>query len=214
MTGLLIAFAIAILVPLFVSTWRTSLIGLAVQGILLSAIALEHRALGAVDLAHAIGDLALLRTLVVPAVLYRSMKSRKVLSRNDVIPPNLFSWALAIGIVVVAFRLADTLVPEEGDAQLLVAIAGASFGLGFFVLTAGRDTFSQIIGLLRIENALALFELGQDEESAPVIRLGMSLVLLASVAFYRRFLDAPIAGEWPGHARAAAGPARPPREIL
>lgn len=190
MTGLLIAFAIAILVPLFVSAWRTSLVGLAVQGLLLTAVALEHRTLGPLDLAHAVGDLALLRTLVVPGVLYRSMKGRKVDARNDVIPPNLFSWALAIGIVVVAFRLADVLVPEEGDAQLLVAIAAASFGLGFFVLAAGRDTFSQIIGLLRIENALALFELGQEEKTAPVIRLGMSLVLLASVAFYRRFLGA------------------------
>lgn len=206
MTGLLIAFTIVILVPLFVGTWRTSLLGLSVQGLLLTALAFGHRHTGAVDLALSAVDLAFLRTLFAPGLLYRAMRRRKVVSRNDVIAPNLVSWTCAIGLVVAAFRVADTLVPTESDDQLLVAVAAAAFSVGLFVLAAARGTFSHIIGLLRIENALALFELGRAHESAPALRVGMSVILLASILFYRWFLDAL-------EPRGEAPPSRPATEI-
>lgn len=36
MTGALSAFAIVVLIPLFVATWRTSLLGLSLQGVLIA----------------------------------------------------------------------------------------------------------------------------------------------------------------------------------
>lgn len=191
MTGLLIAFTIVILVPLFVSSWRTSLLGLSLQGILLTALALGHGHLGAVDLAVGAIDFALLRSLFAPGLVYLSMRQRKVVLRNDVIAPNLISWTCAIGLVVASFRVADTLVPVESDEQFLVAVASAAFSVGLFVLAAAQGTFSQIAGLLRLENAIALFELGSPHESPAALRIGMSLLLMVSVLFYRWFLDAP-----------------------
>ncbi|MDF2691796.1 MAG: hypothetical protein K0S65_179, partial [Labilithrix sp.] len=40
MTGALIAFAIVVLIPLFVATWRTSLLGLSLQGVLIAWLSL------------------------------------------------------------------------------------------------------------------------------------------------------------------------------
>lgn len=190
MTGILIAFTIVILVPLFVSSWRTSLLGLSVQGILLTSLALGHRHVSAVDLALGAADFGLLRSLVAPGLMYQSMRRRKVVVRNDVISPNLISWTCAIGLVVASFRVADTLVPTESDDQFLVAVSAAGFAVGLFVLAAAKGTFSQIIGLLRVENAIALFELGHPHESPIPLRVGMTVLLLVSVAFYRWFLDA------------------------
>ena len=190
MTGLLIAFVITLLVPLFVGTWRTSFLGLAVQGALMAAIAFRQH--GA-HLSFANGlmaiDLVVLRTIALPLALYLVLRAQNAPLRNDVIAPNLFSWAMALAMVVVAFRAADVLVPAEGDEQMLVAVASAAFLLGMFVLSTGRGSASQLIGLVRVENAIALFELGStsDHESLG-IRVGQTAVFLVSIGFYRWYL--------------------------
>lgn len=188
MTGILIAFVITALVPLFVATWRTSVLGLAVQGGLLAWLALRNESAVRFDSALAFVDLVMLRAVFVPLVLYRAMRHRKAPPRNDVIAPNLISWALAISLVVVALRAGDALVPREGDEQMLVGVSAAAFALGLFVLAMSRGVLSQVIGVLRIENAIAMFELGGEHHDA-AIRVGMTSILLVSVLFYRWYLD-------------------------
>ena len=189
MSGLLIAFAIVVLIPLFVATWRTSLLGLALQGALIAWLSLRDESTVTLDVALTAVDVIGLRTVAAPLLLYQVMRRRNAPPRNDVIAPNLFSWAIALGLVVVAFRAADVLVPIEGDEQMLVAVAAASFVLGLFVLAASRATFSQVIGVLRIENAIALFELGAPgEHGSAGLYAAMSGVLLVSILFYRWYL--------------------------
>lgn len=189
MTGVLLAFIIVALVPLFVATWRTSLLGLSLQGGLIAWLALRHSATLSFGSALTALDTIGLRAFAAPAVLYAAMRALKVPPRNNVIAPNLFSWAIAIGLVVVAFRSADVLVPPEGEQQMLVAVAGSALVLGMFVLSMAQGTFSQIVGLLRIENAIALFELGGSAHSGALgIRVAMTLILLVSVGFYRWYV--------------------------
>jgi hydrogenase-4 component E len=189
MTGLLIAFTIVALVPLFAATWRTSLLGLSLQGALLAWLALRHGATLSIDTGLTVIDTVVLRALLAPAVIYVVMLDRNGPARNDVIAANLFSWATAIGLVVVAFRTADALIPAEGDEQMLVAVSSAAFLLGMLVLSTARGTLSQIIGLLRIENAIALFELGGSHPQGDRgIRIGMTVLLFASIAFCRWYL--------------------------
>lgn len=190
MTGLLIAFVITLLIPLFVGTWRTSILGLSVQGGLMAAIALRqhgvHLSLGS---GITLFDLVVMRAFGLPLALYLVLRARGAAARNDVIAPNLFSWAMALALIVFAFRAADVLVPAEGDEQTLVAVAASALLLGMFVLSTGRGPASQIIGLMRIENAIALFELGGDPDHESVaIRLGQTAVLLVSMGFYRWYL--------------------------
>lgn len=190
MTGILIAFVIALLVPLFVSKWRTSLLGLTFQGALLAAIA--HRQHGfdvSAGTAVIVADLVVVRTMVMPAWLFSTLKAENAPRSNDVIAPNLFSWAIALALVVVAFRTADVLVPVEGTEQSLVAVAAAAFLLGLFVLATARSIVSQVIGLMRVENAIALFELGTPSENVSLsIRIAQAAIMLVSVAFCRWYL--------------------------
>jgi hydrogenase-4 component E len=198
-TGVLIVFAIVLLVPLFVGTWRTSLLGLALQGALMTAIALRHGVHLSIDTALTIVDLAVLRAAVGPLAIYVVLRGQNAPPRNDVIAPNLISWTLSLALVVVAFRTADVLVPTEGDEQMLVAVASAAFLLGLFILSTSRGTTSQIIGVMRVENAIALFELGQSSHRESIgIRVGLTVVLLVSIALYRWFLVS-LAREEPPH---------------
>ena len=50
--------------------------------------------------------------------------------------------------------------PLESDAQTFVAVATAALLLGLLLLATQTGPFSQMVGVLRIENAIALFELG------------------------------------------------------
>ena len=188
MTGVLIAFAIVLLVPLFVSTWRTSLLGLALQGALMASITFRHGTQVSLENAVTFVDIVCVRAVGAPLVLYLVLRARNAPARNDVIAPNLFSWALALSLIVMAFSGADALVPTEGEEQLLMAVSSAAFLLGLFVLATSRGTVSQIIGVMRIENAIALFELGGSHHESIGIRAAQPVVMLVSVGYFRWFL--------------------------
>ena len=178
------------LVPLFVSTWRASLLGLATQGLLMAWIAsrlapFEATASDAVTLF----DLVFVRGIAVPLMLARVLKAQQSPPRNHVIPPNLLSWTLALGMVIAAFRFAELLEPEVGDHQTLVAVSAAGVMLAFLVLSSQGGAFSQMVGVLRLENAIALLELGASRHHAT---LGIQLAVLAAyvitVLLFRRSL--------------------------
>jgi hydrogenase-4 component E len=187
-TYLLVAFLVVAFTPLLVATWRTSLLGLGLQGLLMTAIVLQrgwpHDAGGAVLLV----DVLVLRTWFVPRHLYGILRSQAAPRRSDVIPANLLSWTLAFALVVLAFRFASVLEPTGGDPALHVAVSAAALLLGLLVLGTQNTTFSQTIGALRLENAIALFELAGGHALPLPVQLGVSAVLVLTVLTFGRFL--------------------------
>jgi hydrogenase-4 membrane subunit HyfE len=189
MTGLFIAFMGALLIPLFVATWRTSLLGLLVQGALMASLELRGHAIASPEAAVAIVDLVVVRAVAVPALIYLVLREHGAPLRNDVIAPNLFSWALALALVVMAFRSADVLVPAGGDEQAIVAVSASAFLLGLFVLSTSTGVFSQIIGLMRLENAITLYEIAPHSHREPLgVRVAQIVVLIGMIGFARWYL--------------------------
>jgi hydrogenase-4 membrane subunit HyfE len=190
MNPVLIAFVGILLVPLFVASWRLSLFGLAAQGLIMAWIAYEGRPeLDTVDAWVTLFDLAIVRGIAAPLALYLVLRSHRAPTRNDVLPPNLMSWTLAIGFVLIAFRFADMLVPAEGSEQSFVAVATAALLLGLLVLATQTGPFSQMVGALRIENAIALFELGGAQDGSDTgMRIAQTAILIATVLLFRWYL--------------------------
>jgi hydrogenase-4 membrane subunit HyfE len=209
MSPLLIALLGVQLIPLFVATWRASLMGLGCQGIIIALVAyrFEH-------VPSTLGpwltlvDLGLVRGFVAPVALYTVLRARNAPARNDVIPPNLLSWTLALAMVLLSFTFAELLVPQAGDQQTLVAVATTGVLLGFLVLSTQSSPFSQMIGALRIENAIALMELGGEQHETPLaVQLGLLGTFVATIAFFRWYLtmlspsglpDTPEDSRWEG----------------
>jgi len=188
MTGILIAFGIVLLLPLFIGTWRTSLVSLSCQGFLMGWIAWHHGLSFSIDAALEVVDLVVLRGVVGPAMLYAVLLQQNAPPRNDVIAPNMFSWVLSFALVLIAFRVADILIPSEGDAQTLVAVSASALLLGLLVLSTRTGLFSQTIGALRVQNAIALFELGDKHHSSLGVRIAQATLLLCSLMFFRWYL--------------------------
>ena len=190
MTSLLIAFLFVLLIPLFISTWRTSLSGLSAQGLLMGWMV--YRAQGSVSLENAatLADLILVRGLIAPFLLYRVLHAHNAPRRNDVIPPNMLSWGLVAILVGLAFSFSSRMIPSGGEPHTHLAVASSGVLLGLFVLATQVGTFSQIIGALRIENAIALFELSSEKPVAPVpVQLGQLAVFAVTVAMYAWYVN-------------------------
>lgn len=194
MNPLLIAFVGVLLVPLFVASWRLSLFGLAAQGVLMASLAYQlDPAMSTASSWIGMFDLVVVRGIGAPLLLYVVLRAQRATPRHDVIPPNLMSWTLAIALVLVAFRFADMLVPVEGDEHSFVAGATAGILLGLLVLATQTGPFSQMVGVLRLENAIALFELGSHghELAIQIAQTALLLVTLLMFQWYLRALPRP-----------------------
>lgn len=174
------------LVPLFVATWRSSLFGLSCQGLLIAWAAYRLNP----DL-HAVGtwlhlaDLVLVRGIGAPLLLYRLMRSQNHAPRHDIIPPNLLSWTVALGLVLAAFNLSSALVPSDGDERALTSVAAAAVLLAFLVLASQSTPFGQVVGALRLENGIALFELGGEHaHQSLVTQVGQLVIVVATIGLY------------------------------
>lgn len=190
MNSLLIAFLIVLIVPLILATWRTSLLGLSLQGLLMGCMANGAELIDSPDGVVTLLDLFVVRGIVVPYVLYRVLRACNTPKRNDVIPPNLLSWSAAGILVVLAFRFAGRIdTSADSGSHVHFAVASAALLLGLFVLATQTGTFSQVVGALRIENAIALFELSADKPVAPVpVQVGQLVVFVATAALYASYV--------------------------
>lgn len=186
MSPLLMGLLGVMVVPLFVATWRSSLFGLSCQGLLIAWAAYRLNP----DL-HLIGtwlnlaDLVLVRGIGAPLLLYRLMRSQNRAARHDILPPNLLSWTVALGLVLAAFNLSSVLVPIDGDQRALTSVAAAAVLLAFLVLASQSTPFGQVVGALRLENGIALFELGgEHDHQSLVTQVGQLGIVVATIGLY------------------------------
>jgi hydrogenase-4 membrane subunit HyfE len=188
MSPLLIAFVGVLLVPLFVASWRLSLLALAAQALLMAWI--SYQLDPSLDSAHAwvrLFDLVAVRGIGAPLVLYAVLRSQRASARNDIIPPNLISLTLAIALVFVAFRFTDMMVPVESNEHALVVGATAGLLLGLLVLATQTGPFSQMVGALRIENGIAFFEIGASHRPLAML-IAQTVILIVTVLLFRWYL--------------------------
>jgi hydrogenase-4 component E len=195
---LLIAILGVLLVPLFVASWRLSLLALTGQCLIMGWIRYQlDPSLDSVAAWLGLVDLVVVRGIGAPLALYAVLRARHAPSRNDVLPPNLMAWTLAIALVLLSFRFADLLVATESDEQTFVAVATAALLLGVLVLATQTGPFSQMVGVLRIENAIALFELGElgshgaggHNSDALGLRVAQLVILIATIFLFRWYLQ-------------------------
>jgi hydrogenase-4 component E len=198
-TYLLVALLAVLVAPLLTASWRLHLVGLGLQGLLMTALLAQRGWTVSPGDALLLLDLLVLRTWFVPRHLFAVMRRLGGQARRDVIPANLLSWAMAGALVLVAFRFAGLLVPGGGAAAIQVAVAAAGLLLGLLVLATQTSTFAQIVGVLRVEYAIALFELGAGHQVGLPVQVGLTAALLLSVLVLGAFLGK----------LGAAGPDRP-----
>jgi hydrogenase-4 component E len=181
----------AVLVCAVVTLWRRELraivSALAFQGIALGVVAgvlgVHEDDTGLLVVA---GLVLVAKGCVIPSLL-RQLVRRDPGSRETAPLVNVSaSLVFAAGLIVIAFLVSGRLTALDANAATdLTPIGLATVLLGFFLLVTRRKAVSQIVGLLLVDNGIALLAFLLTAGVPLVVELGASLDLLLVVVVLR-----------------------------
>lgn len=190
MSALLVAFALALAVPLFFGSWRLGLAGLGAQSLVVLAMQLagphgDH--VGSALLL--VLDLGVVRGLATPLLLARAARRcAPAALPAELVPGDLLYWVAAAGLVALGVELGVRLYPADPAQASHAATATVEVLIGFCVIAHQRTVMGQAIGMLTIESGAVLFE-GLPGAAWPLpIHVGLAVVFAGLVLLVLSFL--------------------------
>ena len=154
MTLPLIAFLVAAIFPIFFGKLRSAPFWLTAQSAALAWNVAQHGD-PSLHTYVALFEVLVVRALIAPRLLRRVISQRGE-PNLDLMPSNLFTWAVAIALVVLAFEFA---APAMSDQQALtLGVVGATVAVSLLLLSTNDSPPAQLVAVLFMENGLALFE--------------------------------------------------------
>lgn len=179
MTLPLIAFLVAAVIPVFFGKLRSAPFWLTVQALALGwNVVARSSELSGHTLA-ALLEILVVRAAVAPALLRRAIRMRAE-PNLDLMPSNLFAWAIAIALIVLAFEFG---APAMTDRQALtLGAVGATVAVALLLLSTNDSAPAQLVAVLFMENALALFESLLPEPWPLPVHGALGLIYVLTVA--------------------------------
>lgn len=204
MTLPLILFLMTAVVSVFFAKIRSMPAWLAIQALALgwNGVA-QHEELSPHTLA-ALLEIVVVRGVIAPKLLRRAIRARTE-PNQDLMPSNLFTWVLAIALIVLAFEFG---APAMSDRQAFtLGAVGATVAVALLVLSTNNSPPAQLVAVLFMENALALFESLLPKSWPLPVHVALSAIYLLTVGIgawligRRESID-------PGDAANAAAPTK------
>jgi len=177
----------AVLVSAVVVLWLTSVHAVirvvAVQGFALGAVALilglRHHDVGLVATALVV---VLLKGIAIPVLLGRTDDEDRPTRESRPLVNVPASLVVAAALIVLAFLTTRNLGRFVGTSTgALVPVGVATLLIGFFVLITRRLPVFQIVGLLMVDNGIALIAFLSTAGVPFLIELGVSLDVLLGI---------------------------------
>jgi hydrogenase-4 membrane subunit HyfE len=175
----LIACLIATLIPVFFGKLSVTPSWLGLQALALGWITLtQHAELTPHTLAAGL-EVLLVRAWLVPHLLRRTL-ARSQAGALDVMPSNLFAWGAAVALIILAFQFGDG--ARADTRALTLGVAAATVMVAFLILATNHEPVAQLVALLFMENALALFESLMPQAWPLPVHMAISGVYIGTVA--------------------------------
>ena len=175
----LIACLIATVIPVFFGKLAVTPTWLSLQALALGWITLNKN--HALDF-HALEaglEILIIRAWLVPHLLRRTLQDTKA-AGLDVMPSNLFAWGAAVALIILAFQFGDG---ARADVRALtLGVIAATVTMAFLVLASNREPVAQLVALLFMDNAMALFESLMPEPWPLPVHMAISAVYIGTVA--------------------------------
>ena len=182
----LCGFLIAVFFPLFVSSWRVAFLGIALQGLCIAMVSLSQGIEFDPDSILRLVDLVCLRFMAVPVVFFGLLRKNRPGPEFDLIPANLVTWILAVGLLILGLSLGHRLYPEDLALTFHTGAVACVLLIGLLVLSVQVETLGQMVGLLYIESGITLFETLSPREPW-FIQVPLSLLFLWLLGLMGRF---------------------------
>lgn len=178
MTLPLIAFLLATVIPVFFGKTRSAPLWLAMQALALAWNGVAHHGAPSGHTLMSLLEVLIIRAAVAPVLLRRAIRLRSE-PNLDLMPSNLFTWAIAIALVALAFEFG---APDMIDRQAVTLGAiGATVTVALLLLSANSAPPAQLVAVLFMENALALFESLLPEPWPLPVHAALSAIYLGTV---------------------------------
>jgi len=172
-----IIFLAAAVVPIFFGTIRSASVWLTVQA---AALAWNVGSPGHAS-PHAVAsviEILVLRAILAPQVLRRVVRHRAE-PDLDLMPSNLFTWAIGIVLIVLAFEYATPVLSDHHG--LTTGAVGATVTVSLLLLSTNDSPLAQLVAVLLMENALALFESLLSEPWPLPVHVALSTVYVLTL---------------------------------
>ncbi len=151
----LILFLFAAVLPIFFGKIRSAPLWLAVQAVALAWIGVLHHGGWSLPAAAALIEVVAVRAVIAPMLLRRAIRLRGE-PNCDLMPSNLFTWAIGVALIVLAFDFGGAAM---ADAQALaLGVVGGTVVIAMLLLSTSNSQSTQLAALLFMENAIAVFE--------------------------------------------------------
>lgn len=200
----LLLFFVAVVVPLYFSKIRSAPFWLALQALALGWNGLAQHSELSVHTLAMLAELLLVRALGAPLLLRRAIRARAQ-PNLDLLPSNLFSWVLASALLVLAFQFG---APSLSDQQALsLGVIGSTVAVALLLLSTNPAPCAQLVALLFLENALALFESLLPQPWPLPVHAALSGIYLLTVGVGGWLIGRPDHPGGPVHSAAAHAPA-------
>ncbi len=193
MTLPLVLCLVATIIPVFFARVSAAPVWLSLQALALGWITLTHHEHVSWHALLAGLEVLLVRALLVPWLLRRALK-QQLRVQGNLMPSNLFAWGIAISLIIIAFKFGDG---ARADVRALtLGVVAATVMIAFLILATNHQPMAQLVALLFMENALALFESLMAEPWPLPVHLAVSGVYILTVSV----------GSWLVGSQAAADP--------
>lgn len=178
MTAPLVLFLAAVVVPVFFGRIRSAPLWLVVQAVALGWVGMAHHGGASWHALVALGEVLVVRAAIAPQLLRRAIH-RRAEPDGDLLPSNLFAWAIAVALLVLAFEFG---APDMGgDQAVTLGAVAATVAVALLLLASNDSPAAQLVAVLFMENAIALFESLQPEPWPLPVHAALSTIYLLTV---------------------------------
>jgi hydrogenase-4 component E len=154
----------------------------ALQGVLLGALAILKHDHVSFDVILSAAAAIALKGVVIPLIMIKAMRDVKIKKEAEPLVgllPSIILGALGTAAVFIIYGYASA--GGQGEASLIIPTSIATVLSGFLLLTTRYKALSQVLGYLVLENGIYIFGLLLIEAVPMVVEMGMLLDLFVSV---------------------------------
>jgi hydrogenase-4 membrane subunit HyfE len=174
----LILFLLAAVVPVFFGKIRSAPFWLSLQAFALAWNGTAHHAGWTVHGVVALVEVVAVRAVIAPLLLRRAIRLRDE-PNADLLPSNLFAWALGVALIVLAFDFGGAAMADL--PALALGVVGGMVAIALLLLSTNRSPPAQLVAVLFMENGIAVFESLLPEPWAWPVHGSLTAVYLATV---------------------------------
>lgn len=175
----LVFLLILCVTPLFFGRTRQLPGWLMLQGLALAWYSLTDQAEPTLHDIFTALEILLLRAVIAPWMISQMLVRRQE-PDLELMPSNLFTWGIAIGLIALSFEFAQA-VASDGDV-LILGVVAAAVAMALLLLSTNDTPPTQLVALLYLETALALFETLLPEAWPLPAHIAVSSVYVLTVA--------------------------------